>query len=208
MAFKNMSRIVYISSFFLLFVIPIISAKNEAKWGVKFNPAWSKVNLSVNTNFGLTIFNVSSDILQSNAIIRLFSSDSTKLKVSKIISLHEFKNGTWSGLFTVRPVRLGKAYVYVEINRRNKLEIAYRAMEIFIVRNIIDVDLDILLFPQFTSIFIHTFYVILNMTFGTVFDLQNLKKILKKPHGIAVAFLINLCILPLVSFTIYLFYLE
>lgn len=208
MAFNTNLKNLYFSSILLLCVIPIIFAENEVKWGVKFDPIMSTAKLSVNTDFEVTIYNVSSDILQSNAIICLLSSNTRNLKVSKIIPLHEFKNGTWKGSFTVRPVRLGEAFVYVEINRGNKLEIAYRVMRIIIERNVIDVDLDKLLFPQFTSIFIHTFYVILNMTFGAVFDLQNLKKILKKPHGIAIAFLISLCILPLVSFVLILFNLE
>lgn len=199
MAFKSVSKNVCISVLFLICTTQLIYAENEAKWFVRFKPVWGEVNLRVNTDFELTIHNVSSDILQSNAIIRLVSSDTKKLKVSKIIPLYAFENGTWHGIFTVTPVQLGKANIYVQIDYGNKIEISYRMMSIFIRRNRIDVDLDESIFSGFTYYFIHFFYILLNITLGAAFNLKKLKAIIRMPSGVGIAFLLNLCILPLVS---------
>lgn len=196
-----MSR-VFLNFFIISFFVSshLTNAENEVQWEAVFNEVWTVVKMAEPEIFGLTILNINkSELIQSNAEIRVVSSNNNIFEVIETNPLDEITEGDeWLGTFTVVPKYLGDAYVFVEIIQGKHKEKSSKSMRITIERKRIVIYPKILNYLS-APYFLLIYYAVLYGTFGMALSVKNVKDAFRKPIGIGLDFLLCFLILPAVS---------
>lgn len=176
-------------------------AENEFELEVKFDREFMHIFIGESNEIMLLLKreNISRSELQSNATLRLVSSNPEVVQMSEnFIQLTE-SGDVWNGFpFGFHPVGLGNANISVEICRKNKKEIIDKHVSILVTRNHMIKKFK----PQHVLLylkFMQYFYIVMNVCFGAALDVKKLKAILRNPIGPSFAIISNFIILPLVS---------
>lgn len=153
-----------------------------------------KMHMDNSNVINLTIRNLDINELRAkNATIRVVS-DSSLLEVSKeVIRLDDITDGVWNGSFAINAIFIGKANVYVEIEKSGGAKEQSEKLLVIIVRP--ERFIDTLFIISVASL-----VSILYINFGAALDLRKVKGVLKKPIGPLIAFCCHFLFLPLVSY--------
>lgn len=147
-----------------------------------------KLHMDHKTNISLTIKHLKQI---GNATIRVLS-DTDILGAYKEISTNEFVDGMWKGSVTADAIFLGKANVFVQVDRPGFPSETSSKLLVVITRAKRTID----------KIFIYSvisLVSILYINFGAALDLRKVKAVLRRPVGPTIAFCCHFIFLPLVS---------
>lgn len=188
--------------FGVLLLVQCQVIRSENKWQTqwqyesKCNQSDECLSMHMDTtaNVNLTISNLNkTELQQSKATIRVVS-NADELLVSQEIPLNEIGNdGIWKRSFNIEAVFIGKAYLYVEIIRKDqKPEQSDEKVLVVITRPERLID-------TLFIISVATLVSMLYINFGAALDLRKVNGVLRRPIGPAIAFFCHFLFLPLVS---------
>lgn len=169
-----------------------IRAENDVTWTTKFEPNNFTLHMHDTRNVTLTLMALNEpDLIATNATIKIVS-DNDILVVNRQIPLNEIKNGQWSGQFAVNAAFLGRAQVYVRIERNGIVSQSPESLAVVIIREERLIDL---LF----TISVASLVTILYINFGAALDLQKVRAAFVRPIGPSIALFCHFLVLPVVS---------
>lgn len=179
----------------LLFIVAStdqIHADNDVKWTTYFEPKNFTLHMHDTRNVNVTLSELNvPDLIATNATIKIVS-DTDLLVVNRQIPLNEIINGQWSGQFTVAAAFLGRAQVYVRIERNGSVSQSSESLKIVIIRE------ERLIDTLFT-ISVASLVSILYINFGAALDLQKVRVAFVRPIGPSIALFCHFLVLPIVS---------
>lgn len=169
-----------------------IHADNDIKWSTKFEPNNFTLHMHDTRSVNVTLAALrEADLIATNATIKIVS-DNDILAVNRQIPLSEITNGQWSGQFNVSAAFLGRAQVYVRIQRNGSVSRSTESLAIIIVREERLID-------KLFTISVATLVSILYINFGAALDLQKVKAAFVRPIGPSIALFCHFLVLPVVS---------
>lgn len=192
MAFLNRNTFILVSFCMILIVQNFLAFSIDPnEWNANFEPSNITVHMNDVKALNLTLNQLDTvNLVKNNATISVVS-DTKILQVSKLISLDEIVNGSWSGSFNVSAIFLGNANVFVRIEQNGSIELSRNLLPIVIIREERLID-------TIFTISVASLVSILYINFGAALDLAKLKNILLKPIGPTIAFFGQFLFLPLV----------
>lgn len=206
MANKNLAQsIVYFVGFLFLVSNHLANGQSPAEWRADFYYAFHSFSLGDETDFNLYLKNLNTTrLVELDAVIRVVSSHPDYVQVTKIIPLHEIVDSRWNGSFTAVAVGVGLSKISVEITASNSFwERSSAYLELMVNRN------PLIIVTLLEDVFSRNFSLVLDILvfiiFGLALKLNEVKDAFNKPIGLAIGFVWDLLLLPMVSCAILLF---
>lgn len=207
MVLTRPSIIVYLVVLFLFFTNRLTNAVDEAEWEFHFNENLKEMVAGEAQDFEISyrIFN-RSQLKSHISFFYLKSSDDSIANFFEPFAFNDIKKNEWNRLnFTINPIRPGTAHIYFSqhdySSTTEDVKNFTTSMKIIVHRNFS------LLESKNAMIYLDTFntviFLILNLCFGASLDIRKVNSIFKKPAGMILAFVLNIIILPLVSYNIF-----
>lgn len=176
----------------IVLITAAVHADNDIKWSTKFEPNNFTLHMHETQSVNVTLAALSvADLIATNATIKIVS-DNDILEVSRQIPLNEIKNGEWSGQFNASAAFLGRAQVYVHIERNGSVSQSNESLAVIIIREERLID-------KLFTISVATLVSILYINFGAALDLQKVRAAFVRPIGPLIALFCHFLVLPVVS---------
>lgn len=163
--------------------------RGQIEWKVSYgisNDHFIYLPMRVPETLKLQITDLSeTDLIESDAVIRVISNNTEVVEVSKEIYAHEIEDNTYEGSMTLDPIFLGKAEIHVEIDYvlEDKREQSRERLNICVGRRQF-----VLIHPYVSNALTFVVY----FTLGIAVDWSKMLAILKKPFGLCLMLLATL----------------
>lgn len=165
-------------------------------WTTQFEPNKTRIQMETISLVNCSINNLDyKEILKSDAALSIRSDDYNIAKVAYTIDKNEItSDGKWYGSFPIEGIFLGRANVYVELNKTNQniSEKSETMLPVVIVRKDRVIDH---IFTGSIIILVSLLYI----NFGAALDISKLKAIVVRPIAPAIGVLTQFVFMPVVS---------